>query len=347
MSGFRHVIAACIAVAATTRAQAADTIVYDDVTGNYVLTYACEGEGTITTTLEPHNKLAPAIDSAFSESREGVSYSYTVSLSSQSRQPLRMIALDPILPVAGIAPPPTEALLEGASREDLAKLRGAAVASAPAGWLTIHFANLGGTTRVGWGRLERTQSTFVAGSSQKGFGFSSQHLPGVFPAEFHGDGAGWTLPCEGPNAGSVADALEALLRNDYVPRYAAAPTIQVDEPFNPIAILKSVLKHTTQLEQWGLVEASVAGKVRTHALAAIGKLQDGDAVQALVALRTLRGEIRRNQPDSPARAAPPTSVPRHPVSEMKKMNTDYDRELAIRVLDFDIAYVARRLGGKP
>lgn len=340
---------ACVLVCGATNVRATDSVTFNPATGNYELSYVCDDErGTVTTTLEPHNKVAPAIESGFVSTSDGIAYTYSVLLGDASRQPLRMIALDPVQQVWGIAPPPSKAMLKGASPDELRRFQEAIVANAPPGWRTINFTNRNGTARVGWARVEPPPSTFVAKSRQDGFAFASRHLPGVFPALFRGDGASWSLPCEGPGPGPAADAVETLIRNDMLPRFVAAPVIRVDHPFSPLRVLKALRDHLSQLEQWTLIDTVMSTRIRGYLTEAIAKTEVNDPAGAAAALGKVRLALRAKYPamgaETIAHALPPSVLPLNPVDDLRKLVNDYDRVLAARVPDFDASYVVGQLG---
>lgn len=327
------------------RAATAESMTYDAATGNYHLSYECEG--AYSTTIEPHNKLAPAIESSFSAHSGGIAYSYNVALGTASLQPLEMISLDPIQQVWDIVEPPSQAMLQGPSPEDIRRYKEAVLATAPSGWRVIHFTNRDGTARVGWSRVEMPPSTFTAGSKQAGFRFSSRHLPGVFAARFLGDGPGWNLPCEGPAPGAVADALDVLRRNDHVPRFVAAPIIRVPHPFDAVVVVTGLRSHVSQIEQWGLADAPFAAQIRGYLSEALNKLEAGDVVGGAAALGKLRVSLRSKYPsldsETAIHAVPPRVLLQNPVDDMRKLVTEYDRVLAARVLDFDVGYVTEHI----
>ena len=325
-----------------------DTATYDPVTGNYIFNFDCGDDGAGTTTIEPHNKVSPAIESKFTLTSGGFTYSYNISLGASSRQPLRMISLDPIQQVWNIVEPPSQAMLQGPTAEEIQKFQQAVVANAPSGWRVINFTNADGTARVGWSRIGAAPSTFAAGSKQSGFSFSSRHLPGVFAANFKGDGSPWETPCEIPATGPVADAWKSVLKNDSVPRLAAAPVIRVADPFDAISVLNALNNHVTQLEQWGLFDSAFAASLHGYLAEAISKLRGGDAAGAAIPLGKLRAYLRTKYPTLDVENAlhdlPPSAIPQNPVDDIRKLVSDYDRVLAARVIDFDIAFVTDRLG---
>jgi len=341
-----HLSALACVLASIGTSAAADSITYDPGTGNYLLAYECDDENVVTSTIEPHNKIAPSIESGFSVKSGAVVYNYQIELGAVSRQPLRMVAFDPIQPVWGIVEPPAQAVLRGASPEQIEEFRKATLAGSPAGWRAINFSNLSGTARVGWARQELPPSRFVAGSTQSGFSFSSRHLAGVIPAIFRGDAPAWVLPCEGPGPGPVADALEMLIDNDHVPRFAVAPVIRVPEPFDVVVVLTNLHDHTTQLETWQLMEPAFATQVRGFLNDAIARFAAKDMVGGSQALARLRIALREKYPsldsETVMHATPPKAISTKPVDDLRRSISDYDRLLAARALDFDVHFIQTR-----
>ena len=338
---------AALAVA-TVAHGATDSLVYDSGTGNYVLTYDCgEDGGVLQTTLVPSNKIAPAIDSSFKNKGGVILYRYDVVLGAASRQPLLLFAVDPILAVSDVVNPRAHGRMSKPDADSIREYRDAVAASSPAGWEVFNETR-NGKTRLGWSRA-LSAPDFGPGSRQNGFRFSSVHLPGVVAATFEGDAGGtWAFPCAAPAPDTeVGQNIEEVLKNNFVPRFAGAPLINVPEPFNAAAVLSALRGHLAQLEQWQLLDAALAAQIRGHIDDAIRALSVGDRVAASAALRQVRATLRKKHPNLDSETAepaiPPTFVLRDPVAEMKKLTTDLDRKLATRVVDFDAEYVADRL----
>ena len=332
---------------------AQESLVYQPATGNYTLTYDCgEDGGMVTTTITPFNKIVPTVESSFTRANGDVAYRYAVALATTSRDALRLFAMDPIEQVWNIVEPPSDAMLKGASQEDLQKFKESALATAPQGWKAINSTNHNGSARVGWSRVELRPSAFAPGSRQAGFKFSSRHLPGVVIAKFLGDGATWGFPCESPGSDTqVGRDLEVLRRNNYVPRFAAAPVIRVRDPFDAIDVLTTLRNHVPQFEQWQLTDAVFASQIRGYLSEAITNLQAQNTAGGAAALGKLRAALRVKHPtldsETVAHALPPSAISQNPVDDIRKLVTDYDRVLMARVLDFDAAYVIGRLGPVP
>lgn len=328
----------------------ADSISYDPATGDYHVSYTCDG-APFQTTLEPTNKVAPAIASHFADTGESISFSFDVEMGAASRQPLRLVALDPILPVFDTVSPPNQALPEGATRSDFDGYRQAAQANAPPGWMTFHLERTDGRERIAWGRAEVPRSTFVAGARQTGFRFSSVHLPAIVIAKFVGDGAIWNLSCEGPDDPEIAEQLAAVELNNYVPRFAAAPGIQMATPANWSNVLLALSGHTIELEQWQLLGSPLAAEIREYFAEAVTELKSTNNPGAVTSLAKARAALRKTYPamdsEEAAHATPPAIVPPQPVRELRSMISPYDILLTARVIDFDVAFVISRLGGTP
>lgn len=343
-----------VVISGAVQAASTEGLVYEPATGNYVLSYDCgSSDGVLSTTIIPANKVSPAVESAFEVVQsqydyggEFIQYRYTVSMGASSRQPLLMFAFEAVRPVFGIVAPPPPAMLNGASLTDVKKYQRDALESAPSDWKVFQATTYAGGSRVGWMR-GLSSPAFVAGAKQQGFTFKSADLPGVAVAQFVGDQAGtWQFPCESPGSDTqVGRDLEVLERNNYVPRFAAAPLINYDH--TSIGTLKALRGHLSQLVQWQLIDGAFATQFSVYLSDSIAKLEKGDRAGATLPLASARVALRSKYPllesETVINAVPPSPIPVSPVDEIRKIVTDYDRVLAARVLDFDVDYVLRQL----
>ena len=335
-------------LAARVHASSPESLVFDPATGDYLLTYDCGVDGGIVSvTISPENKIAPALESAFEVESGSISYSYSISLGAASRQPLEMFVMDPIENVWGLVEPPSAATIRDPKPEELRRFLETSLASAPSGWEAFHTTSQQGGKRVGWLRREAAPA-FLAGERQGGFKFSSQHLPGIVVAEVTGESPIWRFPCEAPASETdVGRALEMLERNNYVPRFVAAPILKVTAPFSALSLLTGLRDHIHQWDQWQLLDAQLSAKVKARLAEAISLLEVDRRRDAMMPLHKLRAILRTSYPtidsESLTHAVPPSPIPLNPVDEIRQLVTDYDRLLAARVLDFDVAFVIGKL----
>ena len=114
-----------------------------------------------------------------------------------------------------------------------------------------------------------------------------------------------------------------------------------------MSLLTGLRDHIHQWDQWQLLDAQLSAKVKARLAEAISLLEVDRRRDAMMPLHKLRAILRTSYPtidsESLTHAVPPSPIPLNPVDEIRQLVTDYDRLLAARVLDFDVAFVIGKL----
>jgi hypothetical protein len=338
---------AAMAVSIYAQAYPGESIVLDQATGNYTITYRGDPNSTelSQTVFVPSTKVVPAIHSSFRLVGKGIIvYRYTVSNSTTAKQAIVGVVLDQIVnPIVGELPFPS--VLQNATPAENAAYDAAekAALSTPTGWDGgINRFQGEYPDRVFWMPKGTLKTGGVqAGHTLTGFGFSSVDLPGVWPSQMDGIGEVLSFSDEGPVEDSaILTELNRLRDNDFVTRPAAVPMIAVPAPFDAAALLGSL---QTQMHTWitmNLLDATFSAQLDRYFQSAISAYrlnQPGVGKQQIEAMRELIG---KEHPDM-------DRDEEHESDKYHEKNDDRQAplidKLAARVLDFDLGYVTRRM----
>ena len=323
-------------------------IVLDPVTGNYMLTYfevLDDGSKVLTHgKFVPATKIVSTIDSKFHLDEVGkVNYSYSISSGAQSRQLLRTVRFDLINKIVGSQDLPIN--MQTATEAQVAAVFEANKLAliTPSGWRGAISTNQNGASRISWHPVD-SKAGIQPNGYQKGFGFTSQSLPGLGVAQFEGaSGVHNGFSGEGPDPSSdISKQIQALYQNDFVPRNAAVPTIPVPDPFDAAVTLERI---QTQMHTWiamQLLDATFSSQLDRYFQSAISAYRLNQPKVGKKQIQTMRELIEKEQPD----------LSRDEEHESgKSQEKDDDRKsaliarLAARVLDFDLKYVTKRMSG--
>ena len=317
-------------------------IVLDPVTGNYRLTYTDELENgskvLAHATFFPATKIVPAITSQFHlDQRGAVTYSYSVSSGTRSRQILDTVRFILFNKVAGSQDLPTH--MQAATLEQVAAVFEAnkLALTTPTGWDGFISTNQSGASRITWNPIKSGVGV-RPGDAQQGFGFTSQNLPGLGTAQFKGErGAINGFSGEGPNpASDISKQIQALYQNDFVTLPTAVPTIAVPAPFDPAVTLEHIQAHMHTWIAKQLIDPAFSSQLDSHFQAAIntyrnqGQAGNGQVGRMIALLVQQYEELERGDEEL--------------VKKKSAVSAQIDK-LAALVLYFDLKYVMQRANG--
>ncbi len=348
------VFASAVTISFAAHSYPGESISLDPVSGNYNITYwndSMEPPALETTVFVPATKIDPAVRSRFLLESDGkIVYRYTVSSSKQSKQTLISIILDPVNSVIGTRDDRGMAIAtvaESAAAKAVFKANMAALTT-PAGWDgTVAFGSGGSSDdliRIGWGASVERSTGLKPGGAVNGFGFSSNALPGIIEAELSGDSPvhGWSG--EGPAEDSaIIQQIKQIQANDFVSRPAAVPTIAVPDPFDAAALLERI---QTQMHTWigmQLLDAAFSSQLDRYFQSAISAYRLNQPKVGKKEIQTMRELLKREHADAD----------REEGGDDRGEKGDHDEKnkpvlidkLAARILDFDLKYVTKRMGG--
>ena len=314
--------------------------------GDYIVTY-WNGISLMQTKYVPATKTDPKISSGFRVTeQDGVAYQYKLSNRANARQPIvalqfwRVSSIKSSSPIADI-PAGTRDI---AAAADFVRARRAALRT-PSGWSGDVTPAVPAGVIVEWKYIYRNPNQdevlegLLAGESQRGFGFVSVDLPGMAFAQIRGDGRHPEYEDDGPSADSeIANQLDKLDSEDFVPRNAAVPTIALPAPFDAAMLLDRIRTHVATWPGKQLLDPAFASQLDRYMVAAIDAYRLNNTKAGREHIETLRKMLAKEH---------------HHVDhddeddddgEERKHATRFSIDrLAARVLDFDLRYVLKRM----
>jgi len=342
---------AAMVISLYAQAYPGESIVLDPATGNYTITYQGDSNSTelSQTVFVPSTKVVPTIHSSFRlEDKGAIVYRYTVSNGASARQAIVGVVLDQIVnPIIGELPIPS--VLQNATPEENAAYDAAerAALSTPAGWYgSIHRFQGEYPDRIYWMPNHPISTGGIqAGHTLTGFGFSSFDLPGIWPSQMDGVGEVLGFPDEGPVDGSaVLDELNRLRDNDFVTRAAAVPMIAVPAPFDAAVLLERI---QTQMHTWigmQLIDPAFLAQMDRTFQSAISAYRLNQPKVGKKHIQTMRALIKKEYADVDKEDDNDERGEKGYHDDKNKRNQI--GKLAARVLDFDLKYVMKRMGGE-
>ncbi len=320
-----------------------ENIVLDPSTGNYTITYLGydeSGESEERTvlrvaTFEPATKIDPSIRSTFKMGENGiVAYRYRIHNGAASRQPLVMIAFDPVASL--VATDSTTQPEMNMQANAIAHNWGLASypMMAPEGWNGWATTSRIGGLRAGWDSIE---ASLPPGTTQNGFGFFSNDLPGIGVAQLRGKAAIRKFVDEGP-VGEVGDKLRKLVQNNYVPRNAAVPAIALPAPFDTAILLDRIRTHVAAWPGKQLVAPAFAAQLDRYLSAAADAYRLNQPKAGKEHIETMRKMLAKEH-----HYLDHDDEDNDDAEERKAQTRFTIDRLAARVLDFDLRYVLKRM----
>lgn len=320
-----------------------ESIVFDPVTGNYTITYwdAEEPAGLEQTTFVPATKIVPTIRSKFRlDETSFVVYSYTVSNEASAKQAIVSLSLEQPARIKGERDFP--AITATAKEVEQAIFANMSALDSPKNWSGNIYGDPG-YSRIVWSPDERKTGGVKAGRTRAGFGFSSLALPGMSEAQMKGEGAIFGYAGDGPVMDSaIRPELDRLRENNFIARPAAVPTIAVPTPFDPDVTLERIQTHTHTWIAKQLIDPAFSAQLDRYFQSAISAYRLNQPKVGKKHIQTMRELIKKEHADAD----------REDDNDDQGENGDDDKtkralidKLAARILDFDLKYVAKRMGG--
>jgi hypothetical protein len=333
-----------------------ESIILDQNTGDYTITYwdypnSLKKRQLRTAIFVPATKINPAVISALKlRGKDVVDYSYRLKNGATSRQSLLTVFIDPVTDIVSAVPLPkrnedvdinTIAQTDKIGRDSL---------STPRGWEGSAVTSDEGGLRIGWiyTMLDTPDSGLVAGSAQEGFGFSSKDIPGIGEMRFTGHAPVPMYSAEGPQ-GDLGKEFEKLEKNNFVPRNAAVPTIAVPDPFDAATLLERI---QTQMHTWigmSLLDATFSSQLDRYFQSAISAYRLNQPKVGKKEIQTMRELLKKEHADADREDDNDDRGEKRD-HDGKRDHDEKDKpvlidKLAARVLDFDLKYVMKRMGG--
>jgi len=324
-----------------------ESIIFNQTTGNYLINHYSPLDKKFEQLIFiPATKINPTLSSKLKLEESVVHYEFKLVSGQDSQQNIVHIILDPVSSVTSSLPDIPLNAPPGKIMGDMISV--ANYFDTPKPWLaSLAYSDGQMSFRVGW-------RTLVAQGMNPGgqaiFGFNSHDLPGIIQAEIFGyapdsqDIDGEEIPDSPKDAGEDPFWKQyfSLLQNNYVPRLAAVPVIAVPDPFDPVALLGSI---QSEMHKWigkNLLDTAFSMQLDRYFQSAIDAYRLNQPKIGKQQIKAMRELIKKEQPDMD-RDEEHESDKNHEKNDDRR-SALIDR-LAARVLDFDLAYVTKRMGG--
>lgn len=323
-----------------------ESIVFNPATGNYLITFRDSSDGGFDqVTFIPATKINPKLKTKLKLDDVIVHYEYILTSGRDSQQNIVHIILDPVSSVTTPMPdiplnaPPGQAVVD--------MLNAAGYFDTPSPWhASMAYSDENRKTfRIGW----RTKvANGLSPGSQAVFGFNSRDLPGIIQAEVYGYAPGSEqIPGEetqdAHDGGFGQQYTELVGKNNVVRRRLAVPTIAVPAPFDAAVLLDRI---QAQMHTWigmNLLDATFSSQLDRYLTAAADAYRRNQPKAAKEDIEKVREMLKKEHPDL-------GRDEEHESDQSQEKNDDrksamIDR-LAARILDFDLKYVTKRMGGE-
>lgn len=330
-----------------------ESVVLDPNTGDYIITYFGTGapgdkdnEILRQAIFYPATKIDPIVRSAFKLRHDGeVVYSYRVTNGKKSRQPLVSLLFDPVTDIVSVSPLPKR--YQDVNPSNVLQHIASAVSAitTPEGWTGRSTPSRAGGLRIGWSYddLNSERDGLLPGKTQTGFGFSSKDIAGIAMAQMDGNAPINSYIDEGPSSLEITKLLDPLEQHDYVTRPAAVPAIAVPNPFNAAVLIDRI---QTQMHTWismQLLDATLSTQLDRYLAAAADAYRHNQPKAGKEHIQTLRKMLKKEHEDVDKDDEEDETKVLKGDDKRKRMQID---RLAARVLDFDLKYVLKRMGGE-
>lgn len=328
-----------------------ERIVLDPSTGDYTITYWDDinysddptgpPAGLLQTTFVPATKIAPAIRSKFRLDEAGfVVYSYTISNGASAKQSIVSLSLEQTARIKGERDFPAVTATEKEVGEAI--FANMSALDSPNNW-SGNIYSLLGYSRVVWSPDERKTGGVKADRTKGGFGFASLALPGLSEAQMKGEGAVFGYAGEGPaDDSAILAELDRLRKNNFIARPAAVPTIPVPIPFDAAVVLERIQAHAHTWITQQLIDPAFSSQLDRYFQSAISAYRLNQPKAGKKHIQTMRELIKKEHADADREDEKDEKGDGDDKNKTKRPLID---KLAARVLDFDLKYVAKRMGG--
>lgn len=323
-----------------------ETIVFNPTTGNYLITHYSNIDQKFEQLIFiPATKINPTINTKVKLVQDGiVQYEYSLISGRDSQQDIVLFILNPVSSVTTSLP--NIPLNAPAGRVAIDMLNVANYFNTPPLWdPSLSYSDNRTSFIIGWSYARETSG--LKPGNKAAFGFKSRDLPGIINAKIHGDAPlasqqidAEELPDEEDNG--FGQQYFALLRNNFIRRPAAVPTITVPTPFNAATLLDRIQTQTHTWIAMQLLDATFSSQLDRYLTAAADAYRLNQPKAGKEHIETLRKMLKREHDD--------LGRDEEHESENNRENDEGHKSkmisrLAARVLDFDLKYVLKRMGG--
>jgi hypothetical protein len=323
-----------------------ESIVQDAHTGNYTITYCGLGPVGAKDTcvlrqvvFVPSTKINPYVRASLKFDKQwNIQYRYLVTNEPNSSQPLISFILDPVSNIVSQIPLSTQWGKRTEAQMQAEVEAGRRALFTPALWEGDVTPSDKSGLRIVWlyKNTEAAASGLRPAQTQPGFGYSSQDIAGIGIANLAGNsGADLGFVDEGPS-GDIAQQLNQLQANDFVARYVPIPAINVGSPFNAATTLRSIQKQTQTWVSIQQLDSSLSAQFDRLFESAINAAGRNDSNGMNTYLAEIRKAIRNEHPDLDRD---------EDKDDHAKRGQKLISKLAAQVLDFDLKYIKKRMGG--
>lgn len=321
-----------------------ESIVLNPSTGDYTITYwdypRSPKKRLHQVIFVPATKIDPLMKSKFKLMDHMVTYTYVATNGRSSRQSLIALRFDPVSEIISALPMPNinQPLDRSSIEQTIAA--GITALNTPDGWNGSSFTSTTGSgIRISWSyqNLHSASDGLLPGKNQGGFGFTSRAIPGIGIAQLSGNSPVPMYPAEGPT-GELGKEFEKIENNDFVTRPAAIPTIAVPEPFDAAVTLERIQTHMHSWIAMQLLDPAFSAQLDRSFQSAISAYRLNQPKVGKQHIQAMRVLIKKEQPDADKEEADDDDA------QDKNQRALIDK-LAARVLDFDLKYVTKRMGG--
>lgn len=324
-----------------------ESIVFDPATGNYLITYLSSRDNKLhQITFIPATKINPTFQSKLKlEPDRIVHYGYALTNGRDSQQVIRGFILDPVSSVTSSLPDIPLNAPPGKIMGDMSDVANY-FDTPPGPWRALMGYSRGQMSfRISLGYRQETGG-LVPGDKVV-FGFKSRDLPGIILAAVRGY-APDSQKISGEETQDAEDGgfgqqyTELVFKKNFVPRYAAVPTIVVSTPFDAAVLLDRI---QTQMHTWigmQLLDATFSSQLDRYLAAAADAYRHNQPKVAKEDIEKVREMLKKEHKDL-------SRDEEHESEKSQEKNDDrksamIDR-LSARVLDFDLKYVIKHAGG--
>ncbi len=321
-----------------------ESIVFNPVTGHYLITYLNSTDDTLRQIIFiPATKFNPTLKSTFRrEVGMPIHYEYTLTSGRESQQDIVSLILDPVSSVVSDLPDIPLNAPPGKIMGDMNKV--ANYFDTPVSWdAFMAYSRSQMTFRVGWGWDYKLETGGLTPGSKAVFGFKSRDLPGIIRAELHSYAEGsQNIPSgevDDEDGGFGQQYTELAYKNNHVPRYAAVPTIAVPSPFDAAVTLERIRANTHTWIGMKLLDTTFSSQLDRSLTAAADAYRRNQLQAGRDHIQDVRLLLKRAYADIENEDIADENTGNNQGAQFKN---GMIARLAARVLDFNVKYVLTR-----